>query len=488
MNTVRRIAKNSGAAFITRVSDPLISFVFVFFIARYLGVSGLGIYSSAASLLIIFQAFAGLGYEHFITKEVAQDTSKAGKLLVNATVIGCSFAVIVAAGMCASVRLITANDQVVGAVWVLSISLIPYSLGLVCQSINRGFEKLEYITISAVLGNVIKLLFGIIALYGGYGIIGLMAVISGSAFCRAFISLYLALKCISGPLPKFSKPDFVFCSWILKKTPVYAFIFIVATIRMYINIPLLTRLMGEREVGFYDAAYRLVNICSLGIGFYLIAVRPTIFRLYKSSPEKFKFVCTESVRYFFIIILPIIAGITVLGDKFINLIFKAEFLPSVAVLRILIWILILNGFNQILASALISSDNQKANLNANIIGMVCNIALCLTLIPRLSFVGAGIANITATFITFIYQYRVNSKRLFKIGFLHLAKKPLAASVVLGLLIFLLKDMPLFVLIPVSAAAYVILVFAFKVFSLKDVALLRQLWSEKGELTKPVVQV
>jgi O-antigen/teichoic acid export membrane protein len=488
MNTVRKIAKNSGAAFITRTSEPLITFVFVFFIARYLGVSGLGIYSSAASLLIIFQAFAGLGFEHFITKEVAQDPSKAGKFLVNATVIGCSSAVIVAAGMCASVRLITANAEVVRAVWVLSISLIPYSLGLVCQSINRGFEKLEHITISAVLGNAIRLVFGIIVLCGGYGIIGLMAVISGSAFCGAFIALYLALKCISGPLPKISKPDFAFCAWIIKKTPVYAFIFIVATIRMYINIPLLTRLMGERDVGFYDAAYRLVNICSMGISFYLIAVRPTIFKLYKSSPEKFEFICTESVRYFFIIILPIIAAITVLGDRFILLIFKAEFLPSVAVLQILIWILLLYGFNQILASALISSDNQKANLNANILGMVLNIALCFMLIPRLGFVGAGIANIAATLITFIYQYRVSSKRLFRIDLWRLARKPLVAAAALGLFIFLLKDIHLFILVPVSVIVYAILILALKVFSLRDVELFRKLWSGEGRLRKPMVQV
>ncbi len=130
-----------------------------------------------------------------------------------------------------------------------------------------------------------------------------MAVISASFFLNFFISLYLTLKSISEPLQRYLKIDTIFCRWMLRRIPVFAFIFIVATIRMYINVPLLTSMMGVREVGFYDAAYRLVNISSLGISFFIIAVQPAIFRLYKSSMEKFEFACTESIRYFFIIIL-----------------------------------------------------------------------------------------------------------------------------------------------------------------------------------------
>ncbi len=141
MNTVRKIAKNSCAAFITRISFPLSSFVFVFLIGKYLGVSGVGIFSSAMAILIIFQAFSCLGFQHLITKEVAQDKFKAGKFLTNASLIGGGFSVIVAGLMCAIVHIVTDNDNIIRSVYVLSISLIPYTLGLVCQSISRGFEK-----------------------------------------------------------------------------------------------------------------------------------------------------------------------------------------------------------------------------------------------------------------------------------------------------------------------------------------------------------
>ncbi len=77
MNTVRKIVKNSGASLLTQVSTPATSFVLVYFIAKFLGVSGLGIYTSALSVLFISQAFASFGFLQIITRDVAQVNSKA---------------------------------------------------------------------------------------------------------------------------------------------------------------------------------------------------------------------------------------------------------------------------------------------------------------------------------------------------------------------------------------------------------------------------
>ena len=482
MNTVRRIAKNSGASFLTQISTPASSFILVYFIARFLGVSGLGRYTSALSVLFIFQAVASLGFQHLITREVAQDRSKANKFLVNASLLGCIFSIPVSGFMCLAVHFITDDSDVIQAVYVLSISLIPYTLGVVCQSISRGYEKLEHITIAIVTGNVFKLLLGIMVLFKNYGLTYLMFVILGSHLLIFIISLFLTLNCISNDRQKFSAIDIVFCRWILRTTPVFALIFIVAAVRMYINIVILTSMMGAREVGFFSAADRLVNLFGLGISFYIMAIQPLIFRLFKSSFEKFELVCTESIRYFFIMMLPIIAGMTILGDRFILMIFKSEFLPSTAILNILIWVLILKGFNQIFANALIASNYQKINLKANIIGMLSSICLSLLLIPKFSFIGAAIANVASALITFIYQKYFVSKLLIKIDIIPLAQKPFLATVLTAMIIFLLKDINLFVLIVVSAIAYLIGLWALKSFSAKDMDLLRKLWSGSEELS------
>jgi O-antigen/teichoic acid export membrane protein len=245
-------------------------------------------------------------------------------------------------------------------------------------------------------------------------------------------------------------------------------------------------MMGEVDVGFYDAAYRLVNISSLGVGFYIIAVRPTIFRLYKSSFEKFQFACKESIRYLYILILPIIVGISILGDRFILTIFTSEFLPSAIVLNILIWLLLFNGINQILASSLISSDNQIVNLKANILGMILNIVLCLLLIPKLSYIGAGIATTAAAFLTSVYQYSISSNILFKIPFFNLAKKTIVSSLCMGIVVFFLKDINLIILILLSIIAYIIISLILRVFQANDMILFKEMWFSQQKISTPKI--
>ena len=475
MNTVRTIFKNSGASLLTQVSTPASSFLLVFFIARFLGVSGLGTFSSALSLLYMFQAFTSLGFQHLITREVAQDKSKASRLLVNSSLLGGIFSIFMAGVMCLVVNLVTDDVSIIHSVFFLSFALIPSTLALVCESVCRGFEKIEYIAISQITGNVFKVLLGLFFLFKGYGIVTLMIVIMGSHFIIFCLSLYFALKCVS---IKHYDVDFGFCKWITKEIPVFALIFIFSSIRRNIDVLILTNLLGSIEVGFYSAAYKLMNICKLVVSCYIVAVQPVIFKLFKSSPENYKLICEDSIRYLIILTLPIAVGVILLSDNIILLIFKKEFLPSADVLNILIWLLILYSFNQIISNALIAGNMQKVNMKANFIGMTGNICLNLLLIPYLGFIGAGIANLVAAAITLIYQYYFVSKHLFKLNFINLIRKPLIATVLMALIILLLRNVNLFILIVISAIAYLSFLLLLKTFSKKEKQIILQLW--KGE--------
>lgn len=475
MNIVQRIVKNTGASLLAQVSTPACSFVLVFLIARFLGVSGLGKFSSALSLFYIFQALSSLGFTHLITREVAQDKSQAAKYLINASLLGSFFSILMVLIMCLVINLITDVVDIVHAVYILSISLVPYTLSCVCQSICRAFEKLEYIAVPLIAGNVFKALLGFFILFRGYGLETLMIVILGSHFLIFLLSLYFVLKCIP---KKLYAVDFPFCKWIIRTTPVFALIIIVSSVRWNIDMLILTNMMGEIEVGFYSAAFKLMNISKLGLSCYIMAIQPVIFRLFKSSIDKFTMVCKESIRYLFILMLPIAVGTALLSEKFIVLIFKQDFLPSAIVLSIIVWILIFSGANLIFANALVASNNQKVNLHGNLIAMISNICLNLLLIPKLSFIGAGIASISSSLILLSYQYFFVSRHLFSVNYVHVAKKPFISAALMGTAILLFRDINLVLLISVSALVYVLCLLALKTFSPVDTDLLRKLW--KGE--------
>jgi len=471
MDNFKRILKNTGASFLTRVSAPLSSFILVFFIARYLGVSGVGVFSSAFSLFYIFQAFAGAGLSQLITREVAQNKSDAGKYLINSSFILLILSSIMAGVMSLAVNYFTGDRATVQAVHLLSIALIPDALATCYQSICRAFERFEYITISVLSGILFKLIAGLAVLLLGQGLNSLMIVIVLSVILNLLVSFYFTFQLVRDTKKKL---EYSFCKWIIKSSPYFALILIVGNIRMNVDVLILTKMLGEKEVGLYSVAIKLMNICNLGVSSYIMAVQPVLFRLFKTSPEKYKKLSEDSIRYLFMLVIPMVVGTTLLSDRFVLLLFQDEFLPSAKALRIVIWILIFYGMNAIFANALIASNNQKINFQAYVVNMLTNIALTILMVPKYGFIGAAIAGVCASFIFLCCQYSFVSKHLFKVKFAHILLKPVLAAIVMGIIVFLLRDINLFITISVAAAVYIPCLFLFKAFTAEDIHLLNNL--------------
>jgi len=66
------ILKNTFALFLTNLLNPIVSFLLVLVISRYLGVEGLGQYSLVMSYVAIFGALASLGLGSLLVREVAK--------------------------------------------------------------------------------------------------------------------------------------------------------------------------------------------------------------------------------------------------------------------------------------------------------------------------------------------------------------------------------------------------------------------------------
>jgi len=213
---------------------------------------------------------------------------------------------------------------------------------------------------------------------------------------------------------------------------------------------------------------------------YLMALQPLISRLFQSSLEKFKIACAKSIKYLFIVMLPIAVGTTLLSDHFIVLFFKDSFLASANVLSILIWTLVPYTINITLAHTLIASNNQNINLRSLIISMMCNVTLNLLLIPRFSFLGAAMTTLISICIFLSLQYGFISKNLFRLDFFQIAGKPVISAALMGITVLLLRQLSLFLIVPIAALAYVLFLLTLRPFSPTDIQLFRRFWErEKG---------
>jgi len=78
MNTIQRIAKNTGVLLVSQIASYILGFFFVIYTARYLGAEGFGILAFALAFTGVFGVFADLGLRQLTVIAVAREKSQAG--------------------------------------------------------------------------------------------------------------------------------------------------------------------------------------------------------------------------------------------------------------------------------------------------------------------------------------------------------------------------------------------------------------------------
>ena len=84
MNTVQRVAKNTGVVFVGDIIFRTISLVVTLYLARYLGTVGFGKYSFVFAYLSFFLVITDFGLHTILVRDMSRDKSSAPKLIGNA--------------------------------------------------------------------------------------------------------------------------------------------------------------------------------------------------------------------------------------------------------------------------------------------------------------------------------------------------------------------------------------------------------------------
>jgi O-antigen/teichoic acid export membrane protein len=256
MNTVQRIAKNSLVLLASNIISKILGFFYVMYIARYLGAEGFGILSFALAFTGIFSVFSDLGLGPLTVREVARDKSLAGKYLGNITVIKI-FLVIITFGLIAiTINLLGYPKQTIKVVYFLALSVILSSFSNIFNSIFQAYEKMEYQSIEQILSSILMLSGALFAISQGFSVVRLASIYF---LVSAVILGYSFAVCAW----KFSLPklevDWSFWKPTIKEALPFFLSAVVDIIAFKIDIIMLSMMKGDMVVGWYSAAYRLIE-------------------------------------------------------------------------------------------------------------------------------------------------------------------------------------------------------------------------------------
>jgi O-antigen/teichoic acid export membrane protein len=476
MSTLRTLAKNSAASLVIQITAPLASFVIVFVIARTIGNIALGQISTALSTYYIFEAVAAFGLNALIIRDVSQARERGGAYLVNASILTGATAVVTTLIMWHTAAFCSDDDRVVTCIRMLSLSLLFSGPTMVMQSICAAYERFEHIMLPTFAANACKAIVGVVVLVWTQDIVDFTYVILLSQAVNFAGSFHFACRYLNRSTLHVDRRLLVY---MVRNAPVFALIMGVSTFRNNIDVVLLNKWVGSEGTGYYSAAIKLVNLLKIGIGCYIQALAPVIYREFTDSRDRWERICFQSIRYLLIIVIPVAVGTAILSENIISLIFGKSFLPSSPALSILIWVTVFYSLNQVFANILIGSNHQVNNLYSNLGGLITGLALYALLIPHLSYLGCAIATTLAVMTTALLQYLFVLRARITIHFLKSLVKPMAAVSGMSCVTLALHDQNVFGVIGASAALYTLLLFLLKTFHENDLRIMKSLLAKRN---------
>jgi O-antigen/teichoic acid export membrane protein len=469
MSVIRRIVKNTSALFIAQIVSSVVSLIFGVVIARVLGDTVFGKFAFALAYTEIFSIFSALGYNTLLIREVSRDKTQVNKYINNIFSFRVVFSLILYVLIVISINLLPCPEETRIAVYLIGIFQILDSLANVFKVTFRAFEKMVYEAAIIVTVNLISLAFMMVIIYLGYGLIVVSLVYVSIGLMNFIFSFLLCRKKIVSVKREL---DFKFLKTTIGTAISLSMLAIFALIYVKIDTVMLSFLKGDAVVGWYNAAYYLVQGFKPLPQLVMGALFPLMSYSFISEKDQLKRIFERAFRYLFILGLPMALGITLLADKIIYLIYGPTYEQSVIALQILSWDVLLVFLYGCISFLLVSINRQHQMAILAGCTALINVVLNIILIPTYSYIGSAYATIGAEcFLLVAYLYL--SGRYFHFLPLHkIVIKPIIAGAAMAAFVYYFHPLNIFIVIMVAIVIYFSIMFAIRGISKDDISLMK----------------
>jgi len=464
--TGKRALKNLFSLSGAFLLSSAVGFAATAFIARRLTSIGYGRIAFAQALLAYFSLIGDLGLNRFGTREIARTREKVRDIVNGVVTLQLSFSLLATLMMVLFCLLISRprEDKVILALYSLYIILASLSLDWAF----KGREKMGMVAVSQIMASVTYAVLIFLFLRGQEDIflvpifylvsVALRVVFLAAAHLRRFGLVRLVFDM-----------DF-FRSALKVGIP---FFFSIVMIQVYYNLDtvMLGFMKGDRIVGLYNAAYRIIMVL-IGIGSLLAETFfPLFSRFFRESPEKLETILDVSVKVYCTLAFPLAVGGIILARPLIVLIFGAGYEGSTAPFRILILTVAVIYVSFTFGFTNMACDRERRYMVGVGIGALVNILLNAVLIPSFDMRGAAVATLASEVVVLIYML-LSAREVVKINlWRHLARPAVASGVMAAAIAW--SDLHVLANIAIGAAVYLLAFLVMKGVTDRDVSMFRQ---------------
>ena len=367
---------------------PLITYSYV---ARILLSEGTGQVAFVQSVLGYFSYIATLGIVGYGTRECAKIKDNRQKLsalsqeLLTINLISTGIAYI---ALIVTIALVPKFRNYTALFMVMSLSLILQTLGM--EWLYKALEKYTYITVRSILFKILSvfLTFTFVRDSGDVVMYGFITIFTTSASnITNFINVrhYIDFKKVS--LKNLKR----------HLSPILVFFMSTVIISIYGNFDtvMIGFMIGDREVGIYNAALKMKNIVlSLSTAITSVLIPRMSVYFEHGEIQKIEELLTKSLRVSLLAMLPLSVFIIFNSEDVLLFVCGSDFIEAKNTLIILmLCCLALSVTNIIGNQILIPKGKEKRYSQSVFIGMWINLFLNAILIPDYGSVGAAFATL-----------------------------------------------------------------------------------------------
>jgi O-antigen/teichoic acid export membrane protein len=451
----RRVASNTAVQVAGKGAILALGAASLAILTRYLGPDDYGRFTLALMYMQLFGVLADVGLYTTVVREISKRPERTEELAGNALTLRLLLSIVVIC-LASAISLLLPYAPDVRVAIVLAGG--PLLFGMLTSSLVTVLQaqlRMGRAVVGDVLGRAFTLALTVLVATLDLGFYAVMGAAAGGAAATLVVT-YLLTRRIT--LVRFRVEPAVWRPLLLASIPLGLAL---AINEIYFRADALIISLYEPydQVGLYTLAYRILEFTLMLGTIFLTTVFPVLSEAVdRDEPRALRTIQT-STDVFVLLGAPLVVGGLVLAAPLIELVGGSDFEDASVPLRILLFAGALSWINAVFGFALIAKERQASALWLNVTALVFNLGLNFILVPRYGIVAAAAVTVASEVLILAGSYFLMRRHFDFFPRPQTLLPAVTAALVMGGVLWVLRDGPVALLVPLGAVLYTGLLYA-----------------------------
>ena len=398
MSNTRKIAYNTIVQIVARVLVTVISLVALAYVARYLGVIGMGKYNLIFAYLGLFGVLLDFGFFLLQVREITKTPERESYIIGNVLGLKLALSLVVFGGAYITAIFLYHDPIIITGVLVGAISQASLSYAQIPISLFQARLQMDRVAITNIVTRLVYVGLIIWAIYANQGVIGIIV----AATIANVLALLIQTALIWPQRPTIPRWDTSYWWHFIKQAAPLGVAVVLATIYFRIDSIILSLIKDDYAVGIYTTPYKVIEVVLTVPTIFMSSVFPVLTKAWSESREAALRIFRKAFDFSALLGIPIVVGTTLISTPLMIAIAGQEFAPSGLALKILIWTTLMSFFGAVLNYTIIAAGRQTLLVMPYLLATIFNIVANIILIPRYSYVAAAYVTVATEVLVIIY--------------------------------------------------------------------------------------